>query len=55
MDRPTNPRLRNAVREEVDKWPDGIIPYVIESNFSPYERTIIANAIAQYHKYTCIQ
>ena len=50
-----NPRLRNAIRREPAKWPDGVIPYVISSNFNTYERTIIANAIAQYHEKTCIQ
>lgn len=37
------------------RWPGAKVPYVIESSIGSRGRTAIAQAIAEYHKYTCIR
>lgn len=37
------------------RWPGAKVPYVIESSIAARGRTAIAQAIADYHKYTCIR
>jgi len=46
---------KNAIRELWKKWPGGTIPYEISSQFSSYERSVIAKAIKTYHQKTCIK
>ncbi|GFR04679.1 zinc metalloproteinase nas-13 [Trichonephila clavata] len=46
---------RNAIRDNRMKWPHGAIPYVIANTFDHQERSIIARAIEEYHKNTCIR
>ena len=46
---------KNAIRELWKKWPGGTIPYVISSQFSSYERSVIAKAMKTYHQKTCIK
>ena len=46
---------KNAIRELWKKWPGGKIPYEISSQFSSYERSVIAKAIKTYHQKTCIK
>ncbi|EFO25050.2 zinc metalloproteinase nas-1 [Loa loa] len=45
----------SAVILENDKWPNGRIPYVISSDYTLYQRAIIARAIAAYAARTCIR
>ncbi|KAL4002789.1 Astacin (Peptidase M12A) family protein [Acanthocheilonema viteae] len=45
----------SAVIFESDKWPNGRIPYVISSSYTPYQRAIIARAMAAYAARTCIR
>ena len=37
------------------KWKNGVVPYTIASSFSKYERGVIAKAMKEYHKNTCIK
>ncbi|EDS33824.1 metalloproteinase [Culex quinquefasciatus] len=37
------------------RWPGGRVPYVIKGNFSAAHKTIIALAMAQYAKSTCVR
>ncbi|XP_077289268.1 hatching enzyme 1.2-like [Arctopsyche grandis] len=46
---------RNGVRAESFRWPGGIVPYVIEGNYAAEHRQNIMEAIAQYHRLTCIR
>jgi len=46
---------RNAIRDSWRRWPDATIPYVISSEFSQHERSVIAKAMQQYHQKTCIR
>ncbi|KAF9810582.1 hypothetical protein SFRURICE_021035 [Spodoptera frugiperda] len=46
---------RNGVREEVLRWPQGHIPYVIEGYFNSEQRETIMRAIADYHRLTCLR
>jgi len=47
--------FRNAIVNEYQKWPGGVIPYVISAAFNTQERSVIARAILEYHRRTCIQ
>ena len=47
--------MRNAIKDEWRKWPGGVIPYVISSRYSRYERSIIAKAMKEYKDKTCIR
>jgi len=46
---------KNAIRELWKKWPGATIPYQISSQFSSYERSVIAKAMKTYHEKTCIK
>ncbi|XP_045621236.2 hatching enzyme 1.2 [Procambarus clarkii] len=37
------------------KWPNGVVPYVISDNFSGAERNVIAGAIVDLARHTCIR
>ncbi|XP_045583756.1 zinc metalloproteinase nas-4 [Procambarus clarkii] len=45
----------SAVRNPQKMWPEAQIPYVISSAFSSWERSVIAGAVAEFHKKTCIR
>ena len=47
--------MRNAIKDEWRKWPGGVVPYVISSRYSRYERGIIAKAMEEYKSKTCIR
>ncbi|XP_076358916.1 zinc metalloproteinase nas-15-like [Tachypleus tridentatus] len=47
--------VRNAIRDPQSKWPGGKIPYVISSEFSSRDRTVISAAFQEYEKKTCIR
>ncbi|PSN36353.1 hypothetical protein C0J52_19733 [Blattella germanica] len=49
------PFEKNAIRDLSKRWPGGVIPYVISSSFSLYERSVIAAAVQDFHAYTCIR
>jgi len=46
---------RNAIKDSWRRWPDATIPYVISSEFSQHERSVIAKAMQEYHQRTCIR
>ncbi|KAG6455326.1 hypothetical protein O3G_MSEX009148 [Manduca sexta] len=46
---------RNGVREESSRWPNGHIPYLIDSGFTQDQRDMIMKAIADYHRLTCLR
>jgi len=51
-----DPQTQNvAVRGQSKRWPRGQVPYYISSEFSSYERAVIAKAFQQYKKNTCIR
>ncbi|VDO36460.1 unnamed protein product, partial [Brugia timori] len=47
--------LYNAVRNRHQLWPSARIPYAISSQYSPYSRSIIAAAMEEYMKHTCVR
>ncbi|XP_037093035.1 zinc metalloproteinase nas-4-like [Pollicipes pollicipes] len=46
---------RNAINLPDEKWPRGEIPYVIASGFTSDERAVIAGAVLQFERNTCIR
>lgn len=46
---------RNGLRDEAGRWPEGIIPYVIEGYYNSQQREMIMKAIADYHRLTCLR
>lgn len=51
-----NPRARNAIRNHNQKWPGGIVPYVLGAEFdNDYDRAIIMKAMRIYQENTCIR
>ncbi|XP_050718047.1 zinc metalloproteinase nas-15-like isoform X2 [Eriocheir sinensis] len=49
------PQARNAIKDMTQRWPNGVIPYVISSSYNKQERGIIAMAMNNYHVQTCIR
>uniref|UniRef100_A0A8C2FV93 Metalloendopeptidase n=1 Tax=Cyprinus carpio TaxID=7962 RepID=A0A8C2FV93_CYPCA len=47
-------RRRAATARPERVWPDGIIPYVISSNFSGNQRAIFKQAMRHWEKHTCV-
>lgn len=47
--------MRNAIKDEWRKWPGGVVPYIISSQYNRYERSIIAKAMQEYKDKTCIR
>uniref|UniRef100_A0A0N5AUP2 Metalloendopeptidase n=1 Tax=Syphacia muris TaxID=451379 RepID=A0A0N5AUP2_9BILA len=45
----------NAVKNRHQLWPNGRIPYTLSSQYSVYSRSVIAGAMQEYTKLTCIQ
>lgn len=58
-----NPEQQKAVQEgsfsygsvTYGRWPGAKVPYVIESSIGSRGRTAISQAIAEYHRFTCIR
>uniref|UniRef100_A0A183II73 Metalloendopeptidase n=1 Tax=Soboliphyme baturini TaxID=241478 RepID=A0A183II73_9BILA len=46
---------RSAIRDKWRRWPTKEIPYVLSSRYGSYSRKVIAKAMDQYHKKTCIR
>ncbi|XP_076875977.1 bone morphogenetic protein 1b isoform X2 [Brachyhypopomus gauderio] len=50
-----SPRRRRAATSRPERvWPDGVIPYVISSNFSGSQRAIFRQAMRHWEKHTCV-
>uniref|UniRef100_A0A8C2GFZ8 Metalloendopeptidase n=1 Tax=Cyprinus carpio TaxID=7962 RepID=A0A8C2GFZ8_CYPCA len=47
-------RRRAATARPERVWPDGIIPYIISSNFSGSQRAIFKQAMRHWEKHTCV-
>uniref|UniRef100_A0A183BJ64 Metalloendopeptidase n=1 Tax=Globodera pallida TaxID=36090 RepID=A0A183BJ64_GLOPA len=48
-------RRGSVVALESDKWPNGRIPYVLSTAYSPQQRAVLARAITAYNAKTCIR
>uniref|UniRef100_A0A0N4ZXR2 Metalloendopeptidase n=1 Tax=Parastrongyloides trichosuri TaxID=131310 RepID=A0A0N4ZXR2_PARTI len=46
---------RNAIKNKLQMWKNGRIPYVLSSQYSSHSRSMIANAMEEYNKHTCIR
>uniref|UniRef100_A0A0M3IJB1 Metalloendopeptidase n=1 Tax=Ascaris lumbricoides TaxID=6252 RepID=A0A0M3IJB1_ASCLU len=46
---------RNAIRQVYRRWPDGVVPYTLSSQYGPYSRSVIAKAMQIYHEKTCVK
>uniref|UniRef100_A0AAG5CP04 Metalloendopeptidase n=1 Tax=Anopheles atroparvus TaxID=41427 RepID=A0AAG5CP04_ANOAO len=52
IDRPDG---RNGVANNANRWPNGVVPFVIAGNFDAKGMQLIEEAINQYHTKTCIR
>uniref|UniRef100_A0A915B5Y3 Metalloendopeptidase n=1 Tax=Parascaris univalens TaxID=6257 RepID=A0A915B5Y3_PARUN len=46
---------RNGVSRMAKLWPGGKIPYAISPHYTSHERALLARAVKQYHKKTCVR
>ncbi|KAL5278787.1 hypothetical protein ACFFRR_003419 [Megaselia abdita] len=46
---------RNGLAKQTARWPNGIVPFVIEGNFNNRDMGIIEEAVMEYHRKTCIR
>ncbi|KAI6175941.1 Zinc metalloproteinase nas-8 [Aphelenchoides bicaudatus] len=46
---------RNGVINTIKKWPQARIPYVLSTQYNERERAVLARAIQEYHRQTCIR
>uniref|UniRef100_A0A672L2L1 Metalloendopeptidase n=1 Tax=Sinocyclocheilus grahami TaxID=75366 RepID=A0A672L2L1_SINGR len=51
---PDSGERRAATARPERVWPDGIIPYIISSNFSGSQRAIFKQAMRHWEKHTCV-
>lgn len=51
---PVRPEKNGLIREST-RWPQAIVPLDVNAYFSEKEKQLIASAIRQYHKNTCIR
>ncbi|KAI6215534.1 Metalloendopeptidase [Aphelenchoides besseyi] len=54
-DKPQGFVMRNAVKQNYLKWPNGRVPYTISTQYTSYGRARIAAAIQNFQEKTCIQ
>ncbi|KAH8330406.1 hypothetical protein KR067_002134 [Drosophila pandora] len=47
--------MKNGLPTQSSRWPNGIVPYEIRGNFNSKDMSTIENAIAEYHRRTCIR
>lgn len=47
--------MKNGLPTQSSRWPNGIVPYEIRGNFNSKDMATIENAIAEYHRRTCIR
>ncbi|XP_050072039.1 zinc metalloproteinase nas-4 [Anopheles maculipalpis] len=52
IDRPGG---RNGISNTANRWPKGIVPFVISGNFDAKGMSLIEQAINEYHAKTCIR
>lgn len=45
----------NAIKNRLQLWPNGRIPYTISSQYSSYSRSLIAASMQDYATHTCIR
>uniref|UniRef100_A0A5S6QJ00 Metalloendopeptidase n=1 Tax=Trichuris muris TaxID=70415 RepID=A0A5S6QJ00_TRIMR len=45
----------NAVRDTWHRWVDAEVPYVLSSRYGRYSRKVIARAMDEFHRNTCIR
>ncbi|ULT79456.1 hypothetical protein L5515_016112 [Caenorhabditis briggsae] len=45
----------NAIKNRLQLWPEGRIPYTISSQYSSYSRSLIAASMQEYASHTCIR
>ncbi|KAI6176395.1 Metalloendopeptidase [Aphelenchoides bicaudatus] len=48
-------RRGSVVSFETDKWPNGRVPYILSSAYTPVQRAILARSMAAYSTKTCIR
>ncbi|CCD63206.1 Metalloendopeptidase [Caenorhabditis elegans] len=46
---------RNAIKQIYRRWPNNEIPYTLSSQYGSYARSVIANAMNEYHTKTCVK
>ncbi|XP_011867334.1 PREDICTED: zinc metalloproteinase nas-4-like [Vollenhovia emeryi] len=51
----TESTIRNGAKDPKLRWPNRIIPYVIQGNFNSAQMNLIREAIKDYEKYTCLR
>lgn len=47
--------VRNALRNKKRTWPNALIPYVIDEDFTPDEKDVVLSAMREIEKETCIK
>ncbi|KAM3913712.1 tolloid-like protein 2 [Leptodactylus fuscus] len=48
-------RVRRAATSRTERiWPGGIIPYIIQGNFTGHQRAIFKQAMRHWERYTCV-
>lgn len=47
--------MRNGLAMLTRRWPNGVVPYEIQDQFSPIELATIQVAMAEFHYYTCVR
>ncbi|KAK5969398.1 hypothetical protein GCK32_015182 [Trichostrongylus colubriformis] len=53
-DAPSSKTKRAATARKERIWPDGVIPYVIASNFSGEHKNLFQRAMRHWENYTCV-
>lgn len=48
-------QVRNAIKLEQYKWPNGIIPYIFSDEYKDNDRIAVITAMEVFHNETCIQ
>uniref|UniRef100_A0A6P4FFL0 Metalloendopeptidase n=1 Tax=Drosophila rhopaloa TaxID=1041015 RepID=A0A6P4FFL0_DRORH len=47
--------MKNGLPTQSSRWPNGVVPYEIRGSFNAKDMATIENAIAEYHRRTCIR
>ncbi|KAH8343701.1 hatching enzyme 1.2 [Drosophila kikkawai] len=47
--------MKNGLPTQSSRWPNGVVPYEIRGSFNARDMATIENAIAEYHRRTCIR
>ncbi|GAB6031258.1 hypothetical protein CHUAL_009061 [Chamberlinius hualienensis] len=49
-------QARNVIRNLTRKWPDGVVPYIIDTlKFKQEHSDVIKAAIQEFHQFTCVK